>query len=105
DARGKAAATAADDGALPEAPSREAITTAMGKIKGRVQACYDKFQQSGVATVGVSILKTGKVQSAAISGKFAGSDTGNCVSAAVKAANFPRFKGPTLQIDYPFLLQ
>jgi outer membrane biosynthesis protein TonB len=105
DARGKVASPAADDGSLPEAPSREGITAAMGKIKGRVQACYEKFQQTGVATVEVSIAKTGKVQSATTSGKFADTDTGNCVAAAVKAANFPRFKGPTLKIDYPFLLQ
>src|SRR5262249_17263470 len=103
DARGKVAAPAADDGSLPEAPTREGITAAMGKIKGRVQACYEKFQQTGIATVEVSIAKTGKVQSATTSGKFADTDTGNCVAAAVKAANFPRFKGPTLKIDYPFL--
>lgn len=105
DARGKVAAPSADEGNLPEAPSREAITAAMGKIKGRVNACYEKFQQNGVATVELSIAKTGKVQSATVNGKFADSDTGTCVANAVKAASFPRFKGPTLKIDYPFLLQ
>ena len=105
DARGKVAAQAADEGSLPEAPSREAITAAMGKIKGRVQACYEKFQQTGVATVELAIAKTGKVQSANVSGKFADSETGACVAGAVKTASFPRFKGPTLKIDYPFLLQ
>jgi hypothetical protein len=105
DTRGKAAEPVADDRTLPEAPSREAIAAAIGKLKGRVQDCYDKYQQSGVATVELAIAKTGKVQNAKVTGKFADSDTGRCVSTVVKTGNFPRFKGPILKIDYPFLLQ
>jgi hypothetical protein len=94
-----------DDSGLPDSLSREAITQAMGRIKARVQACYEKFQQPGVVTAQVSIAPSGKVSQVGISGKFEGTETGSCVAAAVRSASFARFRGQPLSIDYPFLLQ
>jgi hypothetical protein len=37
--------------------------------------------------------------------KFAATDTGACVSAAVKTAKFPAVSGTSLVVNYPFILQ
>jgi len=103
-ARAKAALTPTEEGLLPEAPSREAITAAMGKIKPRIQGCYEKYQKAGIVNISLGIAKTGHVTSALATGKFADSDTGRCVTSAVKTALFPRFRGPAIKIDYPFML-
>jgi hypothetical protein len=100
----KAQLTPAEEGLLPEAPSRESITQAMGAIKPRIQACYEKFQQTGIVNLQVTIAKTGRVTAASATGKFAGSDTGKCAASAVKSAVFPRFRTAQLKIDYPFML-
>ena len=56
-----------------------------------------------MAMVNVVIGKTGKVTSATVSGKFAGTPTGSCVEKAVKSASFPPSDG--LQTPYPFQLK
>jgi hypothetical protein len=53
--------------------------------------------------VNVVIGKSGKVTSAAVTGKFAGTPTGQCVEAAVKTASFPPSDGFTT--PYPFQLK
>ena len=56
-----------------------------------------------MAMVNVAIGKTGKVTSATVTGKFAGTPTGACVEKAVKSASFPPSDG--LQTPYPFQLK
>jgi hypothetical protein len=53
--------------------------------------------------VNVVIGKNGKVTSAAVTGKFAGTPTGACVEKAVKTATFPPSDG--LSTPYPFQLK
>ena len=52
---------------------------------------------------GVVIGKSGRVSSATVSGKFAGTPTGSCVERAVKTASFPPSDGFTT--PYPFQLK
>jgi hypothetical protein len=56
-----------------------------------------------MAMVNVVILKSGKVGSATVTGKFAGTPTGSCVEKAVKGAAFPPSDG--LTTPYPFNLK
>jgi hypothetical protein len=56
-----------------------------------------------MAMVNVVIAKSGKVTSAVVTGKFAGTPTGACVERAVETARFPRSDG--LSTPYPFLLK
>jgi predicted Zn finger-like uncharacterized protein len=81
------------------------IQKGMRGIKGRVQGCYDQYKVPGMVQVSVTIGSSGRVSSASVTGKFAGTPTGACVAGAVKGAKFDRFKGGALTITYPFVLR
>ncbi len=83
--------------------SKGAVVAGMNSVKPKVAACYSEFKVQGMAMVNVVIGKSGKVTSATVSGKFAGTPTGACVEKAVKSANFPPSDG--LQTPYPFQLK
>src|SRR4051794_5343152 len=83
--------------------SKSAVVAGMNSVKPKVAACYSEFKVQGMAMVNVVIGKNGKVSSAAVSGKFAGTPTGACVEKAVKSASFPPSEG--LQTPYPFQLK
>jgi hypothetical protein len=98
--------TATADPSLPRELTMNQIRGGMRKITGAVQACYDKFGVEGQVVVKVTISPKGAVSEAEIRGKFRGTDTGNCVAAAVKRARFTPFSGPPMAgISYPFMLQ
>jgi hypothetical protein len=90
---------------LPDTLSPDQIKGGMSSVRGRVMACYDKHGVAGMARLSVTIGKGGKITHASVTGEFAGTPTGECVSAAVKAASFPRFKGKPLSINYSYLLK
>jgi hypothetical protein len=77
----------------------------MARVKGTVQACYDQYKVPGLATVQLSIANSGRVANAQVTGKFGGTPTGDCVARAVRGAQFPRFRGSTMSITYPFMLR
>jgi predicted Zn finger-like uncharacterized protein len=83
--------------------SKSAVVAGMNSVKPKVAACYNEFKVQGMAMVNVVIGKNGKVSSATVSGKFAGTPTGACVEKAVKSASFPPSDG--LQTPYPFQLK
>ncbi len=83
--------------------SKSAVVAGMNSVKPKVAACYNDFKVQGMAMVNVAIGKSGKVTSATVTGKFAGTPTGACVEKAVKSANFPPSDG--LQTPYPFQLK
>ena len=102
--RERSAPSAADEN-LPEQLKPSDIQHGMQGIKGRVQNCYAQYNVPGMVNVTVTINPSGRVSSAQVSGKFAGTPTGTCVASAVKGASFPRFKGQAMSgIDYPFML-
>ena len=96
-----------DDGSKPQPSAgplaKSAVVAGMNGVKPKVQACYNEFKQQGMAMVNVVIGKSGKVSSATVSGKFAGTPTGACVEKAVKSASFPPSEG--LTTPYPFQLR
>ena len=83
--------------------AKSAVVAGMNSVKPKVAACYNEFKVQGMAMVNVVIGKSGKVTSATVSGKFAGTPTGACVEKAVKSASFPPSDG--LQTPYPFQLK
>ena len=83
--------------------AKGAVVAGMNSVKPKVAACYNEFKVQGMAMVNVAIGKSGKVTSATVTGKFAGTPTGACVEKAVKSASFPPSEG--LQTPYPFQLK
>jgi predicted Zn finger-like uncharacterized protein len=83
--------------------SKAAVVAGMNGVKGRVGDCYNQFKVPGMAMVNVNIGKSGKVTSAAVTGKFQGTPTGACVEKAVRTASFPPSDG--LSTPYPFNLR
>jgi predicted Zn finger-like uncharacterized protein len=100
----------ADDSAPKPAESggggplaKGAVVAGMNSVKGKISDCYQQFKVPGMAMVNVVIGKSGRVSSATVSGKFAGTPTGSCVEKAVKSASFPPSDG--LTTPYPFQLK
>jgi predicted Zn finger-like uncharacterized protein len=90
------------DSDLPERPGRTDVSAGIGKVRGRVQSCGDKYSFTGTVTVKLAIAPTGKVTSAS-----ADKGTGpfqSCVTDAVSNAKFPQSqKGVT--VNYPFVVR
>jgi predicted Zn finger-like uncharacterized protein len=93
------------DDSLPDQLEKGQIVGGMSKVKGKVAACYDQFKVPGMASVNVTIQKSGSVSNATVGGAFAGTPTGSCVEKAVKSASFPKFKGSAMSLTYPFMLR
>jgi len=104
----KAPAAATKAGTLPAAVQSpdlppSAIVRAMNRVQPEVDGCHDHLKVSGIAMVRVVIDVDGKVTSAGVAGRFAGTPAGACVEEAVKKAVFPPSSGGA--IVYPFRLQ
>ena len=83
--------------------AKAAVVGGMNGVKPKINDCYNQFKVPGMAMVNVVIGRSGKVTSATVTGKFAGTPTGACVEKAVKAASFPPSDG--LTTPYPFQLR
>jgi predicted Zn finger-like uncharacterized protein len=83
--------------------AKGSVVAGMNSVKGKISDCYQQFKVPGMAMVNVVIGKSGRVSSAIVSGKFAGTPTGSCVEKAVKSASFPPSDG--LTTPYPFQLK
>jgi hypothetical protein len=91
---------------VPQQLTMGQIQQSIGGIKTEVQACYDRYREEGMVAVRFQITPEGRVTNPSIRGKFRGTDTGDCIIAAIKQAVFPKFSGKPMTINnYPFLLQ
>lgn len=93
----------------PSAPQVKLITltqsdivNAMKGVQPKVQACANQYKVPGTAMATISVGAGGKVSSATVTGKFAGTPTGDCVAAAAKSAKFPACQSMTF--PWPFTL-
>jgi len=91
------------DGASAGPLAKNAVVAGMNSVKAKVSDCYNQYKVPGMAMVNVVIGKNGKVSTATVTGKFAGTPTGSCVEKAVKTASFPPSDG--LSTPYPFQLK
>jgi predicted Zn finger-like uncharacterized protein len=87
--------------------SRDQVAAGMKRAQSGVQDCNDKFQQTGMVTVEATIDGgSGRVGKGRVVGGFAGTAVGECVLQAVKrAAQFPKFGGGSVTVQYPFVLR
>ena len=90
---------------LPEQLDRSAIQSGIASVRGRVQSCNDKFKQAGQVNVRFVVSPSGSVESASVSGKFAGSPTGSCVESAIESAKFKKAESKTVVNNYPFIFK
>jgi hypothetical protein len=94
-------------GQLPELLGRHDLEAGMEKVRAAVGACAEVEHYAGVATVRIVIAPTGAVQAVSVLPPLDETETGACVSKAVRAATFPRFRGtviPTVELTYPFMI-
>jgi predicted Zn finger-like uncharacterized protein len=76
------------------------IVKGMMSVTPKAKACYDRYKVPGTAMTKIKIGASGKVDVATVTGKFAGTPTGDCVETAVKSVKFkPSDSG--MQLDYP----
>jgi predicted Zn finger-like uncharacterized protein len=78
------------------------IVNAMKGVQPKVQACANQFKVPGTAMANIGVATGGKVNTASVTGKFAGTPTGTCVEAAAKAAKFPPCQ--SMAFPWPFTL-
>jgi serine/threonine protein kinase len=79
------------------------IVVAMKGAQPKVQACADRFKQSGTAVAKISVAAGGKVDKALVTGKLAGTPAGACVEAAARSAKFPPCEA--MIFPWPFTLR
>ncbi len=90
---------------LPSQLSQAQVMSGIRRVKGTVQGCFDKYKEQGLVQVKITIAPSGGVTASTVTGKFAGTQTGDCVGTAVKAARFDKFSGSPMAITYPFMLR
>jgi hypothetical protein len=71
-----------------------------------MKRCYQKHKEAGMLRVRVSVKgSTGRIVSARVKGKFAGTPTARCALRAVRRLRFPKFQNSTQKFSYPYLLR
>ena len=86
--------------------SRSQVKRVMSRANGRMKRCYQKHKEAGMLRVRVSVKgSTGRIVSARVKGKFAGTPTARCALRAVRRLRFPKFQNPTQKFSYPYLLR
>ncbi len=88
---------------------RKTLTTAQIKesitaIRGKVQACADRYRVPGLAPVEFQIRPDGMPGKITVKGFLANTPTARCIEAAARAVRFPQFRGPAFARTYPFKL-
>ncbi|MFH0901352.1 MAG: hypothetical protein V2A73_12055, partial [Pseudomonadota bacterium] len=99
---------AADEAAsnLPERLASWQIAGSLQTARAEVNACHARFGVSGLAKLTIEIASDGKVRNVTVGGDFRNTPTGDCIARAVKEAQFPAFKTPSMTIrDFPFILR
>ena len=85
--------------ALPAAPSREQMMSALGVAKGKAAKC----KGPGVATASITITgKSGRASSVNVTGVEGPAKS--CVEKAVRSTSFPKFQKDTFEVKFPFKL-
>jgi predicted Zn finger-like uncharacterized protein len=80
---------------------RDEIVRGMTAVMPKARECYAQFKVPGVATVKITVSPAGRVSAATVTGKFAGTPSGNCVETALKTARFAASAGRTFDYVVP----
>jgi hypothetical protein len=76
--------------------------TGMAGVSSKAAGCYKGTQ--GTAMVKMVISPSGQIASVKVTGQFASTPEGACVTSAVKGASFPAWDGHPASFTYPILL-
>jgi hypothetical protein len=99
---------AADEAPAPSSEKlpplgREEIVKGMNGVLPKARDCFAQFKVPGTANAKITVDPRGRVTGVNVSGKFAGTPSGNCVEGAIKTARFAPSSG--LTFDYPVPLR
>lgn len=75
------------------------------KVKGRISACYAEHKVEGKVHVKLTINGAGLPPKVSIQGRFHGTNTGDCMIQAFRAARFPHFSGGPIRVALPLVLK
>lgn len=78
------------------------ITSGMGALTAKAQACYKGTQ--GTASVRVTVAPSGQVTKVSVGGAFAGKPEASCVEGLVRGLSFPPWDGGPQSFAYSYLL-
>ena len=87
-------------GPLEEVPSRTEVRDVLDGVAPQVYACFG--EEHGLAEVVVVAASSGRVTTATVSGRFAGTPVGSCIARAVRSARFPEFTNPRFEVHYEY---
>jgi len=90
----------APTGPVPESPDRDAVRDALEGVRPQVQACFG--DEHGLAEVVVIAVSSGRVTTATVSGRFAGTPVGSCIARAVRSARVPPFSSARFEVHYQY---
>jgi predicted Zn finger-like uncharacterized protein len=79
------------------------IRSGMGKVRGRVKGCFNKYGIHGKVKVRITVGCNGRVKGASAKGSHSGTPLGRCIQNAVRRAKFPKFKKKSRSFTYPFI--
>lgn len=97
---------AAPPAAAPKKLDKAQVQRVIRGAYGRVAACNNgPDKKSGTVTVRFTIQPSGSVGGAQVTGGFAGTPVGGCVSRVVRGLRFPAFGGSPITITFPFVLR
>jgi hypothetical protein len=89
--------------ALPEHLTPHQIDQVLAPVQAHVHECYVEFgEPSGTAKVQLTIGGEGKLTQIHMPAPFDKADIGLCLRAQLKSANFPKFRGEAMSIDYVY---
>ncbi len=89
--------------ALPARIPASAVSRALGRIRGGVQACLRRFG-FGHATIRLRVTvagATGRVSGARVQGRFSSTPAGRCALRRVRSLRFPRFSRTNQTVVLP----
>ena len=86
--------------AMPETPSRQDISRALGSRAAAVRACAPRGQ-SGTLTVRVEFHSSGRVRTADVRSSLPNAAQA-CVAEAVRKARVPPFRRPIMVVSFPY---
>jgi hypothetical protein len=89
-------------GALPETPSRADVVAGFEAVHDAIATCA--AGKHGVVQIDATIANSGRVSRSLIVGVFSGTTEGSCMARAARAARFPQFSQPSLNVNYPIAL-
>jgi hypothetical protein len=107
----EAAAVSAEPEPVAEPPAptepfnKTAASAALDGAAAEAAGCRKPGDPSGIASVVVTFAPSGRVTTATVSGLFAGTPTGGCVAAKLRAARIPAFAGDHTTVSKTVVIQ